>query len=99
MVGNPMVGSRGEGSILTALLAEADAAGQPARLDAVLFGEGQSRFVLSCRPSDVDALRSLAAEHAVPLDYLGIVGGDAIVWSPALSLTLTEVTRAWTREL
>jgi len=78
---------------------EAEAAGQPARLDAVLFGEGQSRFVLSCKPSDLDALAALAAEHAVPLRRLGTVGGDRFDWSPSLSLTLAEVTRAWNREL
>jgi phosphoribosylformylglycinamidine synthase len=102
---SPSPAQRGRGSrddtsgVIDALLAEADAAGQSARLDAVLFGEGQSRFVVSCRPSDEDALVSLAAEHVVPLRRLGTVGGDAIAWSPALSLTLTEVTRAWTREL
>jgi len=84
---------------LSDLLVEAEAAGQPARLDAVLFGEGQARFVLSCRSSDLEVLAALAAEQSVPLRRLGIVGGDTVVWPTALSLTLAEVTRAWTREL
>lgn len=43
------------------------------RLDAALFGEAQSRVVISCREADVAALQALAAAHDVPLGRLGAV--------------------------
>jgi phosphoribosylformylglycinamidine synthase II len=47
------------------------------RLDAALFGERQSRIVVSAAASDVDALLGLAADHAVPAMILGHVSGAA----------------------
>jgi phosphoribosylformylglycinamidine synthase len=45
-----------------------------ARLDAVLFGEAQSRVVLSTRPGDADALADTLADHdAVQAHRLGPV--------------------------
>jgi phosphoribosylformylglycinamidine synthase len=41
---------------------------------AALFGESQSRALLSCREADEERLRELAAEHGVPLRRLGTVG-------------------------
>ncbi len=45
----------------------------PGRLDAALFGEAQSRVVVSCQEADLPVLRELAAEHDVPLARLGSV--------------------------
>ncbi|MDP8921459.1 MAG: phosphoribosylformylglycinamidine synthase subunit PurL, partial [Chloroflexota bacterium] len=93
------LGFAGDPDALASLLAEAVAAGQSRRLDAVLFGEGQSRFVLSCRPSDLEPLTQLADEHGVPICRLGAVAVDGFCWSGAFSLTLAEVTLAWNRDL
>ncbi|MFQ5888485.1 MAG: phosphoribosylformylglycinamidine synthase subunit PurL [Gemmatimonadota bacterium] len=41
---------------------------------AALYGESQSRVVLSCHASRVASLRALAAEHDLPLSRLGTVG-------------------------
>lgn len=44
-----------------------------ARLDAVLFGEAQSRVVLSVAPDDAEAVRQLAAGHGAQATPIGTV--------------------------
>lgn len=51
------------------------------RLDAVLFGETQSRIILSAAPENLTRLQELARSVGVPLSYLGNVGGDRLVMS------------------
>jgi phosphoribosylformylglycinamidine synthase len=41
---------------------------------ALLFGEAQSRVVVSCAPESTDALLALVAEHGVPAERIGRVG-------------------------
>ncbi|MCC6175442.1 MAG: phosphoribosylformylglycinamidine synthase subunit PurL [Chloroflexi bacterium] len=95
------LGFQGAPHVLDALRHEAAHAGQPARTDAILFGEGQSRIVVSCAPDAVPALFALAREidGVCPLRPLGTVGGGRLDWLPALSLPLTEVSRAWNTPL
>ena len=59
-----------------------------ARLDAVLFGEAQSRVVLSVAPGDVEAVRALCAERGAQATPVGTVtdgplrvsvGSDAVL--------------------
>ncbi len=51
-------------------------AGSPA---VALFGESPSRAILEARPGAVPALRSLAAEHAVPIVAIGRTGGERLL--------------------
>ncbi len=44
-----------------------------------LFGESPSRLVLSARPANVPALAGLAGEHELPIETIGIVGGDRLL--------------------
>jgi len=64
-------------------------------MDALLFGESQSRIVVSCRPDHLAHLEALTTEHAVPLHRLGQVGGDRFRWGDSLDLSLKEVAHAW----
>jgi phosphoribosylformylglycinamidine synthase subunit PurL len=64
-------------------------------MDALLFGESQSRIVVSCRPDDLAGLEALASERAVPLLPLGQVGGDRFRWGDGFNLSLEEVAYAW----
>ena len=48
--------------------------GGEGRWDAVLFGEVQSRIVVSARPEDIERLREMARESGVPVTRLGVVG-------------------------
>ncbi|MDP3596403.1 MAG: AIR synthase-related protein, partial [Nitrospirota bacterium] len=49
------------------------------RLDALLFGESQSRVVLSVKPELADQVLKLAGDAAVPAMKIGTVGGDHFV--------------------
>ncbi|WP_420456164.1 phosphoribosylformylglycinamidine synthase subunit PurL [Rubrivirga sp.] len=52
-----------------------------ARLDAVLFGEAQSRVVLSVAPEHVAEVEALARDHGARVTALGTVGGDRLTIS------------------
>jgi phosphoribosylformylglycinamidine synthase len=43
-----------------------------------LFGESPSRVVVTCRPADWPRLATLAAAHGLPLERLGLTGGDRL---------------------
>jgi phosphoribosylformylglycinamidine synthase II len=59
------------------------------RPDAVMFGESQSRVILSVAPENLDALQQMAALVNVPMAALGQVGGERMVLhSPAPQLTV-----------
>jgi len=56
-------------------LPESQAAMRP---DAALFGESQSRIVLSAAPKDVDAIGRIADSHGAPSAVIGAVGGRSL---------------------
>ena len=49
------------------------------RRDALLFGESQSRIILSIRPDAVESLLTRASEAGIPAAHIGTVGGDRLV--------------------
>ncbi len=49
------------------------------RRDFLLFGEDQSRIVLSVAPDHLARVQALCAQNNVPLQVLGKVGGDRLV--------------------
>ena len=66
------------------------------RRDALLFGESQSRVVLSVKPELADRVLKLAGDAAVPAVKIGTVGGDRVVvevekgqWSEGCRIDLT----------
>ena len=62
---------------------DAGAADLGERVDAALFGEAQSRFVVGVRDAEAcDALAALAAESGVPVTVLGPAGGDRLWLGP-----------------
>jgi phosphoribosylformylglycinamidine synthase len=48
------------------------------RTDALLFGETQSRILLTSHPSALDAIQTLAGDQGVPLHVIGKTGGKRI---------------------
>ncbi|RKX29837.1 MAG: phosphoribosylformylglycinamidine synthase subunit PurL [Candidatus Zixiibacteriota bacterium] len=48
------------------------------RPDALLFGETQSRVIISCIPEDVLKIEELFKEHNVPCYRIGTVGGNSL---------------------
>jgi phosphoribosylformylglycinamidine synthase len=78
-------------------LALDDLAAEPAavRTAAILFGEGQSRFLVSHSTEAAVQLRALMDRHRVPLRTLGEAGGDRIRIQGVLDVTLDEARAAW----
>ena len=58
------------------------------RRDALLFGESQSRFVLTVAPANRDMLESVLAEAGVPFEAVGWVGGDRLQIGADRQLTI-----------
>ncbi|MSQ25765.1 MAG: phosphoribosylformylglycinamidine synthase subunit PurL [Dehalococcoidia bacterium] len=58
------------------------------RPDAALFGEAQSRIVVSIAPESLPALQRIAHAHRVPLTPLGHAGGDTFAIANLLTLPL-----------
>ncbi len=69
--------------------------GSNARLDALLFGESQSRALLTASPEKAAALLSLLQAHGVPAQQIGTVGGTDLV----LSQTVAGASRQLTYEV
>jgi phosphoribosylformylglycinamidine synthase II len=65
------------------------------RLDAWLFGEGQSRIIVSVRPGDEGRLLGLTHTHHIPFTILGTVGGSRLVMRPYIDVSVTDLTRAY----
>jgi phosphoribosylformylglycinamidine synthase len=68
------------------------------RLDALLFGETQSRIVITCKPLDAVKVVERAKLMGVPAAQIGKVGGDKLTVKTAggkFSTPLTELHDAW----
>jgi len=68
------------------------------RLDALLFGETQSRIVISCKAIDAVKVVERAKLMGVPAIQIGKVGGDKLTVKTAaaeFSAPLTELHDAW----
>jgi phosphoribosylformylglycinamidine synthase len=64
------------------------------RMDFALFGEDQSRIVVSVAQASVLAVMEIARRHKVPATVIGRVGGDALSIG-ALSLPLEDLMKAY----
>jgi phosphoribosylformylglycinamidine synthase II len=87
--GLPVDDAAGDAPVIGATVAVPDA-WRAMRPDAVLFGESQSRIVVSLAPERWDALAALAREHGVPLYRLGTTGGERVTIAPHLDVPLAE---------
>jgi len=68
------------------------------RLDALLFGETQSRVVITCKPLDAVKVVERTKLMGVPAAQIGKVGGDKLTVKTAqgeFSAPLTELHDAW----
>ena len=54
------------------------------RLDVALFGETQSRVVVSCDPADASAVQALAREHDVACISIGTTGATVSASAPSI---------------
>ncbi|WP_036696592.1 phosphoribosylformylglycinamidine synthase subunit PurL [Paenibacillus taiwanensis] len=69
------------------------------RKDVALFSESQSRVLLSVRPQHVEAVLESCAQYDVPVQRLGVVGGDRIQLrvngEAAIDVARIEAERVW----
>ena len=71
----------------------------PSRWDAALFGERQSRIVVSLPQSAWPDLEGLAAKSGIPVRRLGTTGGDRFRLGRLLDLPLADAASAWNHGL
>ena len=69
------------------------------RADALLFGESQSRMLLSVRRRHLGHLRDLARREDVPLTVLGDVRGQSLVIGDVLEVPVETARERWRRAL
>ncbi len=76
------------------------------RLDALLFGETQSRIIVACERQDAAALKKLAALNKTPISEIGETGGNRLIigvdWSckkcsNKLNISLDELHKIWSK--
>ncbi len=65
------------------------------RLDATLFGEAQSRIVVSVEQNRVRQLEALAMCEGIPVTKLGTVGGKRFIIDGYIDLPLEEIEAVW----
>ena len=66
------------------------------RWDAALFGEAQSRVIVSLRPERLSELKKLAVQIGVPLVSLGVTApSERFVVDGLVDLPFEEMDRAW----
>ncbi len=73
----------------------AEPAGLASETAGILFGESQSRFLVSCREEDLGILREHLGAAGVPTMELGTVGGERIVIGGEIEVTVTEARGAF----
>ncbi len=65
------------------------------RPDFALFGETQSRVVLSADVNSGDELSALAARHGVGITRIGKVGGHSLIINDVIQLPVAEIERIY----
>ena len=65
------------------------------RWDAALFGEEQSRIVVSLAPEGLQELRQMCRAQGVGWTELGMVGGSSVKITGLIDLALTDLDDAW----
>jgi len=65
------------------------------RADALLFGESQSRIIVSVKSKDLNRLREIAEKEEAPMQVIGEVGGARFVVQPMIRLPVEELKDIW----
>ncbi len=73
------------------------------RKDALLFGESQSRIIISCNNSNVEKIKALAGENKVPYQVIGKTGGEYLKifngTNRLIELSLKQLSGEWFESL
>ena len=83
--------------------AKVDLGSNPERLDALLFGETQSRALLTVPANKLVEVVTLLHQHSIEATQIGTVGGDTLSvktsTSPELRWDVATLYEAWDRAL
>ncbi len=60
-----------------------------------LFGEDQSRIILTVEPSNVQALQRIASVHHVAITEIGKLGGTAISFRGLMNISVADAARVY----
>jgi len=74
--------------------AKIDLAGK-LRADALLFGETQSRIILSASPKNVKKILQIAKKNKTPAAVIGEVGGNKLVINQLINISVSDLYQAW----
>ena len=69
------------------------------RVDALLFGESQSRIIVSVEEKELKHLQEIAAKEGVPVQVIGVVGGSRFIIQPMIGLAVEELRTIWATAL
>jgi phosphoribosylformylglycinamidine synthase len=69
------------------------------RADALLFGESQSRIVVSVKEEDLERLKQIAAQEGAPVQAIGEVGGSRLSIQQLVQLPVEELRSIWAHGL
>jgi len=69
------------------------------RLDALLFGETQSRIILSANLKNVKKILQIAKKNRTPVSIIGEVGGNKLIINKAINLPLGKLYSAWSESI
>ena len=65
------------------------------RADALLFGESQSRIIVSIAKEDISEFMSIAEKHDAPAIVIGKVGGERLKIDGLIDIPVDELKAAW----
>ena len=69
------------------------------RPDALLFGESQSRIVVSLKERHLSRLREIAEREGAPMQVIGRVGGSRFTIRSLIRLSVGELRSIWSRSV
>ena len=75
--------------------AEVDVSGAGVRQDFLLFGEDQTRAIVSAGAAGAHTVLEIAGKHRVPAEVMGRVGGDRLMIGKEVDLDVREMARAY----
>lgn len=65
------------------------------REDALLFGETQSRALVSLGKKNIHKLENIASKQGVPMELIGIVGGGRLFIEGLIDIPILKVYESW----
>jgi len=69
------------------------------RNDALLFGETQSRIVVSFPEKNLDSLKEICNKYEAPIQILGKVEGNSLEIDNLIDIKVEQLKKAWERDM